>query len=102
MTPIPLDRLAPIGHPLLDVFLLGFVTASSLVAGLFFLRFWRETRDLLFLGFAAFFLIEALSETLALTLSRPNEGAAWLFLMRLGATVAVLGAIVWKNMAWRE
>ncbi len=101
MSSISLDQLAPVGHPTVDLFLLGFATACSLVAGLFFLRFWRDTHDTLFLGFAAFFLIEGASEALALTLSRPNEGAFWLFLMRLVATLALLGAILWKNASPR-
>ena len=101
MSPIPLNLLAPIRHPALDLFLLGFATACSVVAGLFFLRFWHDTHDPLFLGFATFFVIEGASEALALTLSRPNDGAPWLFLMRLVATLAVLGAILWKNTSPR-
>jgi NhaP-type Na+/H+ and K+/H+ antiporter len=34
-------------------FLLGVIVASSLAAAAFFLKFWRKTRDRLFLGFAA-------------------------------------------------
>ena len=97
MTPLPASQLAPVLHPALDLFLLGFVTACSLVAGLFFLRFWRDTHDLLFLGFSAFFAIEGVSEALSLTLPHPNQGALWLFLLRLVATLAVLTAILWKN-----
>jgi hypothetical protein len=94
---IPLDQVAPIVHPALDMFLLGFVVACTLVAGLFFLCFWRDTHDPLFLGFAAFFLIEGASEAAALSLAHPNAGAPWLFLMRLVAALAVLAAILWKN-----
>ena len=101
MTPIPTSQLAPIAHPAIDLFLLGFVSACSLVAGLFFLRFWRDTHDPLFLGFAAFFTIQGLSEALTLTLPHPNQGALWLFLLRLAATLAVLGAILWKNASPR-
>lgn len=97
MNMIPLNQMAPIAHPGLDRFLFGFVTACSLVAGLFFLRFWRDTRDLLFLGFAAFFLIEGVSELITLSLQHPNAGTPWLFLMRLVAALAVLWAILWKN-----
>lgn len=97
MNVLPMATLAPIGHPALDLFLLGFVTACCLVAGVFFLRFWRDTHDPLFLGFAGFFLIEGASEAVAVCLAKPNEGTPWLFVMRLAATVAVLGAILWKN-----
>jgi uncharacterized membrane protein HdeD (DUF308 family) len=99
MSPIPYDQLAPIQHMYGDLFLLGFATACSLVAGLFFLRFWRATRDRLFLGFAAFFLFECASNVVTLNLSHPNEGNAWVFLLRLIGTLAVLGAILEKNTA---
>jgi uncharacterized membrane protein HdeD (DUF308 family) len=101
MSPIPLNQLASIQHPALDLFLLGFATACSMVAGLFFLRFWRDTRDPLFLGFSAFFAIEGISEALTITLPHPNQGTLWLFLLRLVATLAVLGAILWKNTSRR-
>jgi Family of unknown function (DUF5985) len=99
LSPIPVEQLAPIGHLHIDLFLLGFIAACSLVAALFFLRFWRATRDKLFLGFAAFFLIECGSSVVVLNLNRPNVGNPWLFLLRLLATLAVLGAILAKNAA---
>jgi hypothetical protein len=43
---------------MLDGFLLGIVATSSVIAGLLFLRFWRDTRDPFFLAFAASFTIE--------------------------------------------
>lgn len=99
MTPIPYTLLAPIQHMYGDLFLLGFVTACCLVAGLFFLRFWRATRDRLFLGFATFFLFECASNVVMINLRRPSEGNAWVFLLRLIGTLAVLGAILEKNTA---
>ncbi|GAC1426968.1 MAG: hypothetical protein NVSMB62_24660 [Acidobacteriaceae bacterium] len=86
-----------VSHPLLDTFLLGFIAACSLCAGLFFLRFWGETRDPLFLAFGGFFAIQGGLDALILGLSRPNEGSRWFFGMRLFAIVLVLGAILWKN-----
>lgn len=89
--------MSPISHPLADIFLLGFVAALSLVAGVFFLRFWRSTRDVLFLAFAVFFLIQGGSNTAVVSLSHPNEGSFGLFLIRLLSILVVLGAILWKN-----
>jgi Family of unknown function (DUF5985) len=86
-----------IAHPLADIFLLGVITASSLVVGLFFLQFWRSTRDLLFLAFAVFFVIQGGSHAFIVSLSHPNEGSIWLFLVRLASILVVLGAILWKN-----
>jgi hypothetical protein len=99
MTPIPVNQFAPIGHLQTDLFLLGFIAACSLVAALFFLRFWRTTRDKLFLGFAAFFLIECGTCVVVPNMDHPNVGNPWLFLLRLLAALAVLGAIMGKNAA---
>jgi hypothetical protein len=89
--------MSPIAHPLADIFLLGVITASSLVIGLFFLGFWRSTRDPLFLAFAVFFVIQGGSHAFSVGLSHPNEGSIWLFLVRLISILVVLGAILWKN-----
>jgi ABC-type Fe3+-siderophore transport system permease subunit len=62
-----------ITHPLTDAFLMGFITAASLVAALFFLRFWRDARDSLFLAFAAFFGIQAVTDVALLNLARSQE-----------------------------
>lgn len=91
-------QLAPLTHPVLDVFLLGFITACSLMAALFFLRFWRSARDPLFLGFAIFFAVQGMRDSAVLSLAHPNEGSFWLFLIRLLALLGILAAILWKNL----
>jgi uncharacterized membrane protein HdeD (DUF308 family) len=93
--------MSPISHPLADIFLLGCITASSLIIGLFFLRFWKATRDVLFLAFAVFFVIQGGSYAFVVSLSHPNEGSVWLFLVRLLSILVVLGAILWKNASRR-
>lgn len=90
-----------ISHPLADIFLLGVVAACYLLAGLFFLRFWKSTRDYLFLAFAAFFGIQGGSSCFIVSLSHPNEGSLWIGLVRLLSILAVLGAILWKNFGER-
>lgn len=58
----------------MDLMLLGAISMASLVAGLFFLRFWRDTGDRFFLFFAVAFLVEGVNRA-ALGLSGdPNEG----------------------------
>jgi hypothetical protein len=89
--------IAPLVHPTLDLYLLGFITASSLAAALFFLRFFRASRDPLFIAFAVFFLVQAFHEVWVVRLSQPNEGSPWLFLIRLVSVLGVLVAIAWKN-----
>lgn len=92
----------PISHPLADIFLLGGLTASYLLAGLFFVRFWWSTRDFLFLAFAVFFGIQGGSSTFIVSLSHPNEGSLWIGLVRLLSILAVLAAILWKNVEKRS
>jgi hypothetical protein len=68
-----------------------------LVAGLFFLRFWRRSQDRLFLAFAlAFWLLGAGQAMLALT-NIPVEERSWLYLVRLAAFSLILVSIALKN-----
>lgn len=101
MNAIPYSALVPIAHPTLDLFLLGFVAGLSVCAALFFLRFWRQTRDALFLAFAAFFAIQVLLNASVISLEHPNEGTLWLFSLRLLSVLLVLGAILRKNLSAR-
>ena len=78
-------------------FLLGVIALSSLTAGLFFLKFWRQPRDILFLAFALAFLIEGLNRCSVLFLAKPNEGSPYVYIVRLLAFLLILGAIIRKN-----
>ena len=81
---------------LLD-FLSGSVTFGFLLAALFFLRFWRRTRDGLFLAFATAFLLLGLGQGLLALANIPVEERSWLYLFRLAAFGLILVAIVRKN-----
>ncbi len=81
----------------IERFLLGIIVAASLTAGGFFFKFWRTTKDPLFLAFALAFTIEGLNRTGILALERPNEGTPAIYVVRLLATLMILAAIVWKN-----
>jgi hypothetical protein len=75
----------------------GAIAMGYAVAGLFFLRFWSETRDRLFLIFTGAFWLLGL-QRLALAFSRDMvEEHTGLYLIRLFAFVLILGAIVDKN-----
>jgi hypothetical protein len=91
------EPVSPVLHPVLDTFLLGFICSASLFAGIFFLRFWRETRDPLFLSFAAFFLVQSGLRVATGSLAEPNTGSSLLFLVRMISVLWVLTAIIWKN-----
>jgi uncharacterized membrane protein HdeD (DUF308 family) len=82
---------------MLEGFLLGVIVTASLTAAAFFLRFWQQTRDTLFLAFAAAFAIEGLNRISFLFVERPNEGSPAIYLVRLIAFLLILAAIVRKN-----
>ena len=82
---------------MIEGFLLGVIVTASLTAGAFFLKFWRRTRDPLFLAFGAAFIVEGLNRTSFLFLEHPDEGRPLIYVVRLVAFLLILGAIVWKN-----
>ena len=82
---------------MINGFLLGIIATASVTAGVFFLRFWRDTRDSLFLAFAVAFLIEGVNRSAMLLLSQPNEGSTWIYLIRFLAFLLILAGIINKN-----
>jgi uncharacterized membrane protein HdeD (DUF308 family) len=87
---------------MITAFLLGVIAAFSVIAGVFFVRFWRETHDSFFLAFAAFFFVEAGNRVALLFLTRPNEGSPWIYVIRLVALLIILTAILQKNYGRRS
>lgn len=88
------------GEPL-TALVSGAMVMAYFVAGLFFLRFWRDTRDRLFGSFAAAFLLLALQRALLTALvDDPRSGASiLLYVIRLLAFLLILWAIIDKNRA---
>ncbi|MBW3541354.1 MAG: hypothetical protein KY476_13890 [Planctomycetes bacterium] len=88
----------------MDTFLMGAIAMASFVAGLFFLRFWRETRDRLFLIFAMAFWLLGVTR-LALVILRGESGDYaehhYVYWVRLAAFVLIVLAIVDKNFSRR-
>lgn len=82
---------------LIEGFLLGVIATCSFAAGLYFLRFWRDTRDSLFLNFALAFFIEAGNRAAMMFFARPNEASPWVYLVRAFAFLLIVAAIVQKN-----
>jgi len=81
----------------MEQILLGANAMASLVVGLFFLRFWRDTRDRFFLFFAMAFTVEGLNRV-ALGLTHVSEETEpYFYLVRLFAFLLILAAIVDKN-----
>ena len=79
------------------VFLSGAVAAAFVVAGLFFLRFWKRTRDGLFVAFALAFWLLGLTQALLALSDIPVEERSWLYLLRLAAFSLILVSIWRKN-----
>lgn len=84
---------------MLSDFLSGAITMGFLLGGLFFLRFWRQTSDQLFLTFAvAFWLLGLVQALLALSPIGAEE-RSWLYVVRLLAFLLIAGSIIRKNRA---
>ncbi|KAB2939508.1 MAG: DUF5985 family protein [Hyphomicrobium sp.] len=82
--------------------LMGAVAMASLVATLFFMRFWWQTHDPLFLFFAAAFALDSLTR-IALGLSHPSDELEPLYyLVRLVMFGLIIAAIVHKNRPRRS
>jgi hypothetical protein len=85
----------------LNPFVLGATAMAMAVAGLLFLRMWRESRDRLYVLFAVAFWLEALSRILALGLD-PQEGDPARYVVRVLAYGMIILAIVDKNIGKRD
>ena len=86
--------------------LAGLMSGASLmgyaVAGLFFLRFWKDTGDRFFAIFAASFLLLGLQRLLVSLTPQDYEHLPYLYILRFVAYVFILVAIFDKNRARRE
>ncbi|GAB3651421.1 DUF5985 family protein [Ramlibacter alkalitolerans] len=81
----------------MEQMLMGAIAAGWLAAGLFFFRFWRQTRDRFFLWFALSFWLEA-ADRLALGLMAPAaEDSPAIYSLRIVAYGLILLAIWQKN-----
>ncbi len=78
-------------------FLLGAIFMAFALAGLFFLRFWRDTRDRLFILFSLAFFILAINRIGFFFTSEYNVKGDSLYGVRLLAFILILIAIVDKN-----
>ena len=85
---------------ILNQFALGCLVMASAVAGLFFLRFYRRTRDRLFAIFAIAFWLMGVN-WLLLAFYNTDETRTWLYMIRLLAFILILVAIFDKNRRHR-
>jgi len=83
-----------------DMLLCGIAT-MSIIAGLFFLRFWKSSGDRFFLYFAMSFGIEGINRILLGLTAGLREDAPTYYLVRLVAYGLILLAILEKNRQGR-
>jgi hypothetical protein len=81
----------------MEQLMLGAIAAGSATIALFFLRFWRQTRDAFFLLFAAAFLLEAANRVALALLPYADEDEPLFYIVRLLAYGLILLAIWRKN-----
>ena len=79
----------------------GAVAMASLVAMPFFLRFWRQTRDRLFLFFAVAFGLDAVVRLLLGISHVSEETEPFYYLARFVSFGSIIVAIIGKNRGKR-
>jgi hypothetical protein len=81
----------------LNSVLLGMIAMASLTATLFFLKFWRQTRDSLFLFFALAFGLDAVVRLLLGLTNVSAEMEPFFYHARLVSFAQIIVAILRKN-----
>jgi len=88
-------------------FLGGISVATFLASALFFLKFWKASRDRFFLYFSIACVLIAMDRFVSLFIvgtqesiwTESTESDSWVYLMRLLAFVVIAVAVVDKNRA---
>lgn len=79
----------------------GALTLGFLVAAVFFLKFWRRTKDSFFLTFAFAFALLAVNQAAPVALGIPREDQAPVYLLRLAGFALIIWAVLRKNLQRR-
>ena len=82
--------------------LLGAIAMASVTIGLFFLRFWKKTRDRFFLFFAVAFLLEGINRVILGLNQDSTEFEPIIYSVRLISFLLILIAIIDKNMVGKS
>jgi hypothetical protein len=75
----------------IDQFLRGVIAFGFALAGLYFLKFWKRTRERLFALFAVAFAVLSINRTMISLTS--GEVSSYVYLIRLAAFMIILYAI---------
>ena len=87
---------------ILYTFLSGAAALGFLSCALFFLRFWKRTREQLFLAFSLSFALLGVGQSVVSLAQIPTEEKGALYLIRLLAFLIILVAIYRKNRPSRS
>jgi hypothetical protein len=87
--------------PILSAYAAGVITLGFLTIGLFFVKFWRRTKDGLFLAFAVAFALLAANAAIPVLANIPSESQSYVYLLRLAAFVLIIAAVLRKNFGRR-
>jgi uncharacterized membrane protein len=79
------------------MFLWGANALACWAVGVLFLRYWRHTRDRLFVFFAAAFWVLCLSWTILALADPPDEARHFIYVIRVIAFLLLIFGIVDKN-----
>jgi hypothetical protein len=85
----------------MNYMLVGAIGMSSIVIGLFFLRFWKSTGDRFFLFFSTSFFLEGFNRIFSAFIGGPSDQGEVYYLIRLLSYVLILLAILDKNF-WQK
>lgn len=77
--------------------LIGAISACCIVIALFFIRFWRSTRDIFFLFFAMSFFLEGINRVSLVLFSNLHEASPSYYFIRLISYSFIIFAILAKN-----
>jgi len=86
----------------MSAFVQGATMLGSLAIAVFFLRYWRQTGDRLFGVFALAFTLFGVNRILLASLDTDSEARTWVYLLRALMFIAIIGAIIDKNLERRE
>jgi hypothetical protein len=85
----------------LIIFVQAVASTAACINGLFFFRFWRDTRDDLFAYFGAAFGLLGLSWALLAVFAPTEETRPYVYSLRLIAFLLIIAGIAVKNRGQR-
>jgi hypothetical protein len=86
---------------MVNYILLGATLMSCGIISLFFLKFWRNTHDVLFLYFSSAFALDAFARLASVLVKFDDEHQPLVFVIRLCAYLMIIGGIISKNRTVR-